>query len=124
MGVERIEVVQLPVESLSSARDFYTRLLGSGPTADNEDVEGGAAVFDLPAGGASIHLQRPPAPRQRPDGLVVALRVSPGTDTEALLRDIEAAGTTIAYREPSNPDLLVVGFDDTEGNHLELLIPW
>ena len=120
--IDRLELVQLPVESLDRAREFYSGLFGAAPTADTEDAEGAAAVFDLGASGASLHLQRRPAPAQRPDGVVVALHVVPGSDIEELLATIESGGGVITYRESRNPDLLIVGFDDTEGNHLELLV--
>lgn len=125
MPIEGIELVQLPVESgsFSRARAFYARLLGRGPDADTDDAPGAAAVFALPARAASLHLQRPPAPGSRPDGLVVAFQIRGGADAEALLRNVEDAGGAITYRERRHPDLLVVGIKDTEGNDLEFLIP-
>ena len=122
MGIEYIEVVQLPVDDLTRATTFYHRVLETDPQAANEDVPGGAAIIELVGRGPDLYLQRAPAPYNRPDGLLVGLRVAPRTDLQELLTRIEDAGGVVTYRETVNPDLLVVGFDDPEGNHLELLV--
>ena len=123
MAIEPIESVQLPVADLGRASEFYQRLLGTGPSASNENVPGGAAVFELPGNGATLHLQRPPAPHDRPDESIVSLRVSAGADVGAPLDTIESGEGKVTYRESPHPDQLVAGVRDPEGNQLELLIP-
>lgn len=123
MAIERIESVQLPVADLGRASEFYQRLLGTGPPASNENAPGGAAVFELPGSGATLHLQRPPAPHDRPDEPIVSLRVSAGADIGALLDTIESGEGEVTYRESPHPDQLVAGVRDPEGNQLELLTP-
>ncbi len=123
MGIDRIEVIQLPASDLPRVKAFYQRLFDLGPQAENPDVPGSAMIVEFPGGGPDLYLQRPPAPYRRPEGPLISLRVTPGTSTTELLERVEEAGGVLTYREPINPDLLVVGFDDTEGNHLELLIP-
>lgn len=123
MAIERIEVVQLPVHDLARAREFYARVLAAAPSVENPPgTRGGSALFDFAERSASLHLQEPPSPYGAPDAPIVALQVAPGTDVEGLMREIEAAGGTVTSRDMRTPDLLVVDFTDTEGNHLELLI--
>ena len=123
VAIERIESVQLPVADLGRAREFYQRLLGTGPSASNEDAPGGAAVFDVRGSGATLYPQRPPAPHDRPDEPIASPRVSTGADIGALLDTIESGEGEVTYRESLHPDQLVAGFRDPEGNQLELLIP-
>ena len=123
MAIERIEVVQLPVGDLARARDFYRNALGLALSADAAaDEPGGFALFDFPERGTSLQLQEPPSPYGAPNAPILALQVAPGTDVEGLLRDIEAKGGQVTYRNMRTNDWLVVGFRDSEGNHLELLI--
>ena len=80
MGIERIEVVQLPVADLARAAACYGRLLETEPQATNDDVPGGAAIIEMSGRGPDLYLQRAPAPHGRPDGPLVCLRVAPSTD--------------------------------------------
>lgn len=111
-STQGIKIVLHPVTDVARAKETYTALLGTAPTADSDyyvgfDVEG-QHIGLVPGGG--------------PEGASSPVAYWQVADIEAKLSEVTAAGATVkdAPREVG-PGRVVATFTDPDGNVLGLV---
>ena len=109
---EGIKIVLHPVSDLAKAKDVYTALLGTAPSADSPYYVG------FEAGGQHIGL----VPKSMPQAESAPVDYWAVADIEAKLAEVTAAGGTVKQApQDVGGGRLVATFTDLDGNVLGLV---